>query len=462
MSQDKQGFNKEEFVRKAEGNLTDKYEIIREIGSGGFSKCLLVKNKMTKANYACKELQKKSVSDYDGLMREVNLMIKLDHPNIIKLYEYYENDKSIYLIMELCTGGELFDRIVENTENGIQYTEKQAANLFRQMMDAINYCHKNGIVHRDLKPENLLFLNKDQNSPIKVIDFGMSKRFTAEKYMNEKVGTAYYISPEVLKGKYDEKCDIWSAGVILYIIICGYPCFNGEDDDEIFAAIQRGKIQFPSPEWDGISEDVKNLIKKMCCPPEKRLTAAQVLQDTWVKDNAPHSSSTLIPTKKDGLKAYANSNKLRKAVLTYIASRLSEEEIKKIKEAFQAIDTDNDGKLSYEEMKKVFSKGEIKIEFNEDIFKQIDTDNSGNIEYTEFISACIDKNVYLNEEKLKEAFNLFDADKSGKISRDEIEKVLKLGGNSKEINAIFTKHDTNQDGEIDFKEFLEMMKEIPK
>ena len=428
MSQDKQGFNKEEFVGKAEGNLTDKYEIIREIGSGGFSKCLLVKNKITKANYACKELQKKSVSDYDGLMREVNLMIKLDHPNIIKLYEYYENDKSIYLIMELCTGGELFDRIVENTENGIQYTEKQAANLFRQMMDAINYCHKNGIVHRDLKPENLLFLNKDQNSPIKVIDFGMSKRFTAEKYMNEKVGTAYYISPEVLKGKYDEKCDIWSAGVILYIIICGYPCFNGEDDDEIFAAIQRGKIQFPSPEWDDISEDVKNLIKKMCCPPEKRLTAAQVLQDTWVKDNAPHSSSTLIPTKKDGLKAYANSNKLRKAVLTYIASRLSEEEIKKIKEAFQAIDTDN----------------------------------SGNIEYTEFISACIDKNVYLNEEKLKEAFNLFDADKSGKISRDEIEKVLKLGGNSKEINAIFTKHDTNQDGEIDFKEFLEMMKEIPK
>ena len=462
MSQDKQGFNKEEFVGKAEGNLTDKYEIIREIGSGGFSKCLLVKNKITKVNYACKELQKKSVSDYDGLMREVNLMIKLDHPNIIKLYEYYENDKNIYLIMELCTGGELFDRIVENTENGIQYTEKQAANLFRQMMDAINYCHKNGIVHRDLKPENLLFLNKDQNSPIKVIDFGMSKRFTAEKYMNEKVGTAYYISPEVLKGKYDEKCDIWSAGVILYIIICGYPCFNGEDDDEIFAAIQRGKIQFPSPEWDNISEDVKNLIKKMCCPPEKRLTAAQVLQDTWVKDNAPHSSSTLIPTKKDGLKAYANSNKLRKAVLTYIASRLSEEEIKKIKEAFQAIDTDNDGKLSYEEMKKVFSKGDIKIEFNEDIFKQIDTDNSGNIEYTEFISACIDKNVYLNEEKLKEAFNLFDADKSGKISRDEIEKVLKLGGNSKEINAIFTKHDTNQDGEIDFKEFLEMMKEIPK
>ena len=461
MSQDKQGFNKEEFVGKAEGNLTDKYDIIKEIGSGGFSRCLLVKNKLTKQSYACKELAKKSLSDYDGLMREVNLMIKLDHPNIIKLYEYYETEKHIYLIMELCTGGELFDRIVQNTENGIQFTEKQAASLFRQMMSAINYCHKNGIVHRDLKPENLLYLNKNENSPIKVIDFGMSKRFTHEKFMNEKVGTAYYISPEILQGKYDEKCDIWSAGVILYIIICGYPCFNGEDDDEIFAAIQKGKIQFPSPEWDDISEDAKNLIKKMCCPPEKRLTAEQVLQEVWVKDNAPNSSKQVaIPLKKDGFIAYANSNKLRKAVLTYIASRLSEDEIKKIKEMFQRIDVDNDGKLSLEEMKKVFSKGDIKIEFNEEIFNQIDTDKSGSIEYTEFISACIEKNVYLNEERLREAFNLFDSDKSGKISRSEIEKVLKLGVNSKEIDAIMAKHDTNKDGEIDFKEFLEMMKEI--
>ena len=406
-----------------------------------------------------KNLPKKKLSDYEGLMREVNLMIKLDHPNIIKLYEVYENEKYIYLIMELCTGGELFDRIVENTENGKPFTEKQAANLFRQMMSAINYCHKNGIVHRDLKPENLLYLNKDENSPIKVIDFGMSKRFDSAHFMSEKVGTAYYISPEVLKGKYDEKCDIWSAGVILYIIICGYPCFNGDDDDEIFEAIQKGKIYFPSPEWDNISNDVKDLIKKMCTSPEKRLTAEQVLNETWVKDNAPNSTQILLPMKPDGLKNYANSNKLRKAVLTYIASRLSEEDIKKIKEVFQSIDVDNDGKLSFEEMKKAISLTDgIKIEFDEKIFKSIDTDNSGAIEYTEFISACIEKNIYLNKEKLKEAFKLFDADGSGKISRAEIQKVLHIEKQSKEIDNIMKKHDTNKDGEIDFEEFLNMMK----
>lgn len=404
---------------------------------------------------------KKKLSDYEGLMREVNLMIQLDHPNIIKLYEVYETDKNIYLIMELCTGGELFDRIVENTESGVQFTEKQAADIFKQMMSAINYCHKNGIVHRDLKPENLLYLNKDENSPIKVIDFGMSKRFDSKNFMSEKVGTAYYISPEVLQGKYDEKCDIWSAGVILYIIICGYPCFNGEDDDEIFAAIQKGKIVFPSPEWDSISNDARELIKKMCSPPNKRLTASQVLEETWVKDNAPNAGKALLPLKVEPFKNYAHSNKLRKAVLTYIASRLSEEEIKKIKAIFQSIDVDNDGKLSLEEMKKAVSLTDgMKIEDIEKLFKSIDTDNSGNIEYTEFISASIEKNIYLKEEKLKEAFKLFDVDGSGKISRAEIEKVLHMDKHSKEIDAIMAKHDTNKDGEIDFQEFLSMMKEI--
>ena len=460
MSQEKQGFNKEEFIGKVEGKITDKYDVIKEIGSGGYSRCLLVKNKLTNQSFACKELVKKNVSDYEGLMREVNLMIKLDHPNIIKLYEYYEDEKKIYLIMELCTGGELFDKIIENTEKGKQFTEKQAANIFKQMMSAVNYCHKNGIVHRDLKPENLLYFDKSENSPIKVIDFGMSKRFDHNKLMSEKVGTAYYISPEVIKGKYDEKCDIWSAGVILYILICGYPCFNGEDDREILIAIQKGKIRFPSPEWDDVSDDVKNLILRMCCPPEKRLNAEEVLNESWVKDNALDSSKNTIPKNINGFKEYARSNKFRKAVLTYIASRLSEKEIKTIKEIFQRIDTDNDGKLTLEEMKKAFSSGDLKMEFNEDIFKQIDTDKSGKIEYTEFISASLDKNIYMNEQKLRDAFNLFDTDKNGKISASEIERVLKLGINSKEIEDIMVKNDINKDGEIDFKEFMTMMEEI--
>ena len=458
---DNKGFNKETFIGRVKGKLEDNYEIIEEIGSGGFSRVLKVKNKNTGVLYACKEMRKKKLSDIEEFTREINIMIKLDHPNIIKLYEVYETDSCINIIMELCTGGELFDRIIDNTDNGKLFSEKQAAEIFKQMMSAINYCHKNGIVHRDLKPENLIYLTKDENSPIKVIDFGMSKKFDNKNFMNEKVGTAYYISPEVLKGKYDEKCDIWSAGVILYIIICGYPCFNGDSDEEIFDAIIKGKITYPSPEWDGISQDAKDLIQKMCTTPDKRLTAEQVLNQKWVKENAPNSKNTLLPLKAEGFKNYAESNKLRKAVLTFIASRLTEEEIKNVKKIFENIDKNNDGKLSLEELKEAAGKTPgFKMEQIDEIFKSIDTDNSGNIEYTEFIAASLEKNLYLNEQKLKDAFKLFDSDKSGKISKNEISKILGTSKHSKEVEKIMNKYDSNKDGEIDFNEFINMIKQV--
>jgi calcium-dependent protein kinase len=170
-------------------------------------------------------------------------MIETDHPNIIKLYEIYEDNRYLYLIMEECSGGELFDRILDRINNKNLYTEKQACTIFKQMMSAICYCHSSKICHRDLKPENLLFLNTTEDAPLKVIDFGLSKIFGKEDHkMNTKVGTAYYVSPEVLAGDYDEKCDIWSCGVILYILLTGDPPFNGVNDNEIYKKIQAKKF----------------------------------------------------------------------------------------------------------------------------------------------------------------------------------------------------------------------------
>ncbi len=460
--EESKGFNKEVFISQSSGKMEDKYEIVKELGSGAFARCLEVKSKTTGNLYACKEIKKKNMSDVEGFKNELNILIKLDHPNIIKLYEVYENDEFFYLIMELCLGGELFDRIISNIENGKPFTEEEGAIIFRQMMSAINYCHKNNIVHRDLKPENLLCLDKSPNSPIKVIDFGMSKICDPNDIMFEKVGTSYYIAPEVLDGMYDEKCDIWSAGVILYILLCGYPCFNGETDEQIYKEIKKKKFDFPSPEWDVISDNAKNLIKKMLTDAPERISAEEVLKDPWVVKCAPSANiraSLLI--NEIQLKNYAASSKMRKAVLTYIASRLTQNEINELNKNFQNIDDNNDGKLTLEEIKTVVSKKKnFNLEQIEEIFKSIDTDGSGCIEYTEFISACMDKSLYLNKEKLKEAFNLFDVDHNGKISNEEIAKVLGMNKKSREISAIIKKYDKNKDGEIDFDEFFEMMKDL--
>jgi calcium-dependent protein kinase len=456
------GFSKSNFVGIMKGNLLDKYTVEKEIGAGGYARCLLVKNKTTGQLYACKELQKNKLNNVASLKSEIQILIKLDHPNIIKLYEIYENDNYIYLVMELCTGGELFDRIIQKTEQGKQFTEKEVANIFQQMMSAINYCHSNKIVHRDLKPENLLLATQDENSPIKVIDFGMSRIFNNKQAMFDKVGTAYYISPEVLDGFYDEKCDIWSAGVILYILLCGYPPFNGNDDDEIFESIKKRKFVFPEAEWANISKEAKDLINKMLSDPLTRLTAEQVLVHPWLVNQLnKNTKAKEIKLNFNTFKTYSGANKLSRAVLTYIASRLTDDEVKKLKDAFQKIDVNGDGMLTLEELKNAINQNpEVHVMNIEQIFKTIDTDNSGVINYTEFLAASIDKRIYLQEDKLRDAFKLFDEDKSGKISKSEISKVLKFKKSGTEMTKLFEKYDLNGDGEIDFEEFLNMMKDL--
>ncbi len=387
-------------------------------------------------------------------------MIEMDHPNIIKLYEVYEDNRYIYLIMEECLGGELFDRIIEHINSKSMFSEKEAATIFKQMVSAICYCHAQKICHRDLKPENLLFLNTSVDSPLKVIDFGLSRIFGKNKdKMTTKVGTAYYVSPEVLNGEYDEKCDIWSCGVILYILLTGDPPFNGANDNEIYRKIQAKKFSFPSPQWDKISDDAKDLIKRMLSDPKDRFSAEQVLNHNWVKNCAPNSEGTLLQLNTEALKKYKNFNKLQKAVLTFIASRLKEDEIKNLKEIFSALDKNLDGTLTLDEIKEGLSKvKDIKINVDE-IFACLDTDGSGVVNYTEFIAATIDQKIYLKEERLYEAFKAFDKDNSGKISSEEIKTVLHTN-DQKKVDELVKSFDSNGDGEIDYNEFIAMMSKL--
>ena len=471
---DKIKFNKETFITRTPGSITDKWTKIKELGSGSYGKVYRVENKLTKEIRACKELLKKQIADIDKFNIEISIMSKCDHPNIIKLYEIYEDERHIYLIMEECLGGELFDRILTKMDSGKMYSEKEAAIIFKQLMSAISYCHSQGICHRDLKPENILFLSKDENSPIKVIDFGLSKIFgeiapihhnkkRKKKIMETRVGTAYYVSPEVLNGKYDEECDIWSAGVILYIMLSGDPPFNGENDNEIYRNIIKKKFTFPDEEWKNISNDAKDLISHMLCDPDKRFTAQQVLQHNWIVKEAPNSKGNISNLNINTLKKYTEESKLKKAVLTFIASRLSDNEVKSLTEIFESLDTNKDGTLTLDEMKHGLQKLKNNKNFDIDvknIFKGIDTDNSGRIDYTEFLASSINQKEFLRQERLNEAFMMLDKKGTGKISKEEIKKALKLDNvNEKTIELYIQKYDLNGDGNIDYNEFLNMMGE---
>ena len=211
MDQDKLiKFAKENFVGEVKGKLLDFYDVIKQLGKGGYGKVYEVKNKKTGELRACKHLSKLNIKNLDKFRREIEILKKMDHPNIIRIYEVYESERSLYIVMEECKGGEIFDRIIEHIQNKQMYSEKDAAIIFQQVMSCIQYCHNQNICHRDLKPENILYLNagSEKNNRIKIIDFGLSQ---ASDRLKTKVGTAYYVSPEILKGNYTQLCDIWSA-----------------------------------------------------------------------------------------------------------------------------------------------------------------------------------------------------------------------------------------------------------
>ena len=455
-------FGKQNFVGKFDGIFLDKYDVIKQLGKGGYSKVYQVKNKRTGEIRACKHLSKLSIKNLEKFEKEIKILIKSEHPCIIKLYEIFESKASLYLIMEECKGGEVFDKIIEHIQAKDMYTEKDAANIFLQMMSAVEYCHNNGICHRDLKPENLLYLNEgsEEKNPIRVIDFGLSQVISPNTKLKTKVGTAYYVAPEILKGSYTEKCDIWSAGVILYILLSGSPPFNGPNDNAIYKKIATMKFDYPEKKWMNISKEAKDLINHMIAPENERYNAKQVLAHPWLQNANKYN---LINLNFDPVffKDYAQSNLIKKMALLFIASRLEQNEIQDLKRIFGAFDKEKNGQISFEELKQGLLQ--VRPNCSDDkgifeLFKSIDVDKNGKIDYTEFLASTSRKKSYLRIERLYEAFFLFDKDGNGKITKEEIMQVLKLENRKeKEVENIFDLADKDKDGVIDYKEFLKLM-----
>jgi len=455
-------FARENFVGEVQGKLLDLYDVVKQLGKGGYGKVYEVKNKKTGEVRACKHLSKLNVKDLDKFRREIEIMKKMDHPNIIKIYEVFESERSLYIIMEECKGGEIFDRIIEHIQNKQMYSEKDAANIFQQVMSCIQYCHNQNICHRDLKPENLLYLNpgSEKDNRIKVIDFGLSQ---ACDRLKTKVGTAYYVSPEILNGNYTHLCDIWSAGVILYILLSGDPPFNGPNDNAIYNKVAQMKFSFPENKWKNISKEAKDLISHMLVPEKERFTASKVLEHDWFKNAKDVPLSEIQFNEKNLFMNFAKGSFIKKMGLMFIASRLDENEINNLKNVFSAFDTGKDGQISYEELRKGLMDMKSNKMTEEDIkklFEALDVDQNGKIDYTEFIAATMDEANYYKHERLLEAFESFDKDGSGQISKGELLQTLKAEKcQEKEIEKFIKAVDKDGNGKISKEEFMALMKE---
>jgi len=283
----------------------DKYDIGAVLGSGNYSVVKLATEKATGKEWAAKIITKADAGPkgLQMLQAEVDILSSCEHPNIVRLHEVYETDEHYYIIMELIKGGELFDKIVQLQS----YSERDASRLIHQIVSAIDHLHARCIVHRDLKPENLLLANDSIESPVLLADFGLSKVIDPANPLNVPVGTPGYVAPEVVACLEDEslsyglEVDMWAVGVVMYILLCGYPPFYAEDDDEVFDQILAGAFDYPATQWDKISAEAKDLINKLLVvDPVKRMKAHEALKHPWLKGVTPddHLHSTISELKK--------------------------------------------------------------------------------------------------------------------------------------------------------------------
>ncbi len=472
------GINTKLIINCNNKNPKDQYKIIKKLGKGAYGTVWKVRNIKTGLLRAMKRITKmrNNINKLNDILNEIEILKNMDHPNIVKIFEFFIEADGYYIITEYCHGGELFKAIKSKG----YFSEDMAANIMYQVFNAMNYCHNtNKVIHRDLKPENIMIESIDPETGyynIKIIDFGTAKIRQSDKSENKVLGSCYYIAPEVLNKKYNEKCDIWSCGVILYILLCGNVPFNGRDEREITQKIKLGKFDLNRKPFDNISEEAKDLIKQCLeMNVNKRISAKEALEHPWftllkTKEYFINVNEYFMNKTINNLIMYKPKNKLQQLALTYLVHNFPDlNEIKNINKIFLMFNTSDNGKLSREETYQGLlkylnysSEEELEQKVNK-IFKNIDNDNNGFIECEEFSRAALDKRIFLDENVLKFTFDFMDKDGSGEISLSELKEVFGVKDDKeseKLLKEIIDKIDKDGNGEISIKEYSDMMKNI--
>jgi calcium-dependent protein kinase len=453
------------FIKYRKGGIDPSiYTQISKVGNGSFSEVIKVLHIPTNQLRAAKVIHKAGLTKYhlreDKVLNEVMALTSLDHPNILRIYEIFEDDLRYYIITEICNGGELFGKIVKLKH----FSEDCAADFMRQLFSAVAYCHSKSIIHRDLKPENILLDEIENSLTIKVADFGSSCIFDVDRKLTGCFGSPYYVAPEVVQGRYDEKCDVWSCGVIMYILLTGRPPYPGRTEREILRQVRDSPLRIAPEKLQNLSYEAIDLLRKLLTvDPVHRISAAQALSHPWVSEYRPIDDKEIESQTLLNLNEFHSAAKLKEAVHVYIATQLtSKEELKYLRAAFAAIDQNGDGRINKQELIEQYErimgtkKAEIEVEKT---FRRIDFDSNGFIDYSEFLSACLDEQLHISKRNLDLVFNAFDTDKNGTISASELREVLNIGemDNDSVWQDIINEVDSNGDGEIDLQEFYELM-----
>lgn len=451
------------FVKQNNAAFNSLYKVENfPLGSGARGEVRLCIHKPTKDRRVVKIITKSSlppdVIESNSVFEEVTILKDLDHPNLPRVYEFFTDPTKFYIVLEFCKGGDLFDRITELQK----FDEDQAAEIMSQLLAGVNYLHSKKIIHRDIKPENILLESKD-TFLLKIIDFDTATFFRKGNY-KEMFGTPMYMAPEVVKGKYNEKCDLWSCGIIMYILLMGGPPFDGTDE-EIFKWLRAPNIPLTGPYWDQISIEAKDLLSKLLNPdPNQRISASEASVHHWLSSHAKSVSSESMKTVLQGIQRFKRTSKLKEAIHTFIISKIIDPSaFIAEQEVFKSIDTNKDGTISKHELSRVLVGDNVPTEeaemYADLIMEEVDTDQNGYIDYTEFLRASVKKSKVFTEENLVQAFKLFDQDGNGTIEIEELRKCLSNGFEISEelLRDMIGQADKNGDGKIDLHEFKDLL-----
>ena len=473
-------------------NIFDVYEFCGKISSGYYGTVNKAYIKGDKSKfYAVKTIAKENLSQKNlkNLICEIQVLAKLDHPNIVKYYETYDDDKNFHLVMELCEGGELFERIVKNK----RLSEKTAAEILFKLTHAISHCHSRGIVHRDMKAENVLFETKSNDkNDVKIIDFGLAKKFNINR-MHSIVGTPCYVAPEVLRGSYDKKCDIWALGILTYIMLYGRYPFDDENKNVLFEKIKNKEPVYSSQ----LSKEANNIIKLMLNKdPSKRPNAQELLDNLWFNKTIKYLFKDDIKDLEmiSVLKNFKTPNNFMKKILSFIVKEINLPEIENIKKNFYILDKRKNGNIelsrfnSHIDEESINENGNIKKGTN-DISSEIINKNNNNIfsdcllnkaikkncstyfdsslsnkmsvmNYTNYLAAHLKEKKLITNEKIKELFNRFDIDKTGILNVNKFHKALRRTGkyiNEDETETMLIEAGFKDPDNIKYEEFYKII-----